>query len=456
MDWRARLKRLRETHAEAEEEEAAEIVALTAVSACTSLATAERPPKRGGSRPGRSPNAKRDHAAGHQRLLLDYFASEPVYNERLFRRRFRMPKRVFLRIMEAVVEQDDYFEQKYDATGEPGLSPLQKVTAVLRMYCYGLAADAIDEYVCIGESTAAEAFQRFTRAVLAKFNAEYRREPTPADIERYTAFNEKRGFPGMFGSLDCTHWVWKNCPVGWQGMYQDKNGNRSIIMEAVATHNLWIWHSYAGLPGSNNDINVVNRSPLMVKWLRGSAPKHSFRVNGNNYSMCYLLCDGIYPPWSVFMKTISKPVDEKQKFYAKMQEGTRKAVERCVGVLQGRFSVLAHPARLWEQEILTEVWYACVVMHNMIIEAEEEDGDEYDYIEHIPFASAVTEDITFDALLQYLGSVQNEVAHVALRDDLVEHLWTKKMHPRVESLHFVKSVVTIIMTMGIKTSASRS
>ncbi|KAE9020377.1 hypothetical protein PR002_g12547 [Phytophthora rubi] len=282
MDWRARLKRLRETHDEAEEEEAAEFVALTAVCACTSLATAERPPKRGGSRPGRSPNAKRDHAAGHRRLFLDYFASEPVYGDRLFRWRFRMPKRVFHLIMEAVVEQDDYFEQKYDAT-----------------------ADAIDEYVRLGESTAAEAFQRFMRALLAKFNAEYRREPTPADIERYTAFNEKRGFPGIFGSLYCTHWVWKNCPVGWQGMYQDKNGSRSVIMEAAATHNLWIWHSYAGIPGSNNDINVVNRSPLMVKWLRGSAPKHSFRVNGNDYSMCYLLCDGIYPPWKELAKTSS-------------------------------------------------------------------------------------------------------------------------------------------------------
>ncbi|KAE9334033.1 hypothetical protein PR003_g13713 [Phytophthora rubi] len=124
-----------------------------------------------------------------------------------------MPTRVFDRLMNGVLEMDDYFRQKPDATGKLGLSPLQKVTAVLRMYRYGVAADATDEYVRLGESTATEAFQRFTKAVLNKFGSEYLREPTAADIQHHTRINEQRGFPGMFGSLDCTHWTWKNCPV---------------------------------------------------------------------------------------------------------------------------------------------------------------------------------------------------------------------------------------------------
>ncbi|KAJ0391546.1 hypothetical protein ATCC90586_010960 [Pythium insidiosum] len=54
---------------------------------------------------------------------------------------------------------------------------------------------------------------------------------------------------------------------------------------------------FVGVPGSNNDVNVVDRSPLMIDWLEGNAPAYSFTVNGNDHSMCYLLCDGIYPSW---------------------------------------------------------------------------------------------------------------------------------------------------------------
>ena len=58
----------------------------------------------------------------------------------------------------------------------------------------------------------------------------------------------------MFGSLDCMHWEWKNCLVGWQGWYTDKDRKKSIILEAIVDHSLWIWHAFFGLPGGNNDL----------------------------------------------------------------------------------------------------------------------------------------------------------------------------------------------------------
>lgn len=96
-----------------------------------------------GSRPGKSSNLPRDHAAGHQRIFADYFCEHPVYPERLFRRRYRMSKRLFLRVLDAVCQADPYFVQKPDATGKMGLSPLQKVTAALRMLAYGVSGDLV-------------------------------------------------------------------------------------------------------------------------------------------------------------------------------------------------------------------------------------------------------------------------------------------------------------------------
>jgi len=80
-----------------------------------------------------------------------------------------MSKPLFRRIMDAVEEHDHYFVQKRDAAGVLGLSCFQKVTAALRMLTYGVSADATDEYVRIGESTALESLCKFVRAVVEIF-----------------------------------------------------------------------------------------------------------------------------------------------------------------------------------------------------------------------------------------------------------------------------------------------
>ena len=41
------------------------------------------------------------------------------------------------------------------------------------------------------------------------FGVEYLRAPTDEDVKHHLESNAKRGFPGMFGSIDCMHWYWK-------------------------------------------------------------------------------------------------------------------------------------------------------------------------------------------------------------------------------------------------------
>ena len=71
-----------------------------------------------------------------------------------------MRRPVFLRIMNTVEEHDDYFVQKRNAASQLGLSCLQKVIAAFRMLAYGVPADALDEYIRIGESTALESTEK--------------------------------------------------------------------------------------------------------------------------------------------------------------------------------------------------------------------------------------------------------------------------------------------------------
>ena len=90
------------------------------------------------------------------------------------------------------------------------------------------------------------------------------------------------------------HWKWKNCPTAWQGMYTGHCHEPTIILEAVASQDLWIWHAFFGLPGSLNDINVLDRSPIFTLLANGHAPLVNYIINGHGYIMRYYLVDGIY------------------------------------------------------------------------------------------------------------------------------------------------------------------
>ena len=87
----------------------------------------------------------------------------------------------------------------------------------------------------------------------------------------------------------------------------------TIILETVASYDLWIWHAFFGLLGSHNDINVLEYSSVFIELAEGHAPLVNYSINGNNYTMRYYLADGIYPSWSTFVKTIPSLQGQKKE-----------------------------------------------------------------------------------------------------------------------------------------------
>ncbi|XP_019100954.1 PREDICTED: uncharacterized protein LOC104789701 [Camelina sativa] len=130
--------------------------------------------------------------------------------------------------------------------------------------------------------------------------------------------------------------------------FAGRSGSPTIILEAVADYDLWIWHAYFGMPGSNNDINVLKASNLFSKLAQGTAPPANYIIKGNKYTICYYLADGIYPKWLTIVHTISNPDGPKKKLFAAKQEACRKDVERVFGVLQSKFAIFAGSSRYWK------------------------------------------------------------------------------------------------------------
>ncbi|XP_023728385.1 uncharacterized protein LOC111876089 [Lactuca sativa] len=108
----------------------------------------------------RNPRLRRNHEAGHYRLIEDYFADYVIYTVK-FQRQFRMRKELFLRIVGDLEGRFPYFQWKMDARRIKGFSPIQKCTAAIHQFAYGMSADKWDEYFRMSERTMWDCVYKF-------------------------------------------------------------------------------------------------------------------------------------------------------------------------------------------------------------------------------------------------------------------------------------------------------
>ncbi|XP_047964926.1 uncharacterized protein LOC125209371 [Salvia hispanica] len=150
--------------------------------------------------------------------------------------------------------------------------------------------------------------------------------------------------------------------------------------------------------------------------------------------MGYYLADVIYPRWTVFVKTIRCPLEEKKIFFAGRQEAVCKDLERAFGVLQARWAAVKGPTHLWNPDCIVDVLYVCIIMHSVIVEQEgpeltdwtnEDDAAEPS---HDVATASVRMGVPHDEAgrLQAHADMRQQDAHIQLQKDLIEELWTRR------------------------------
>ncbi|GJW35926.1 ALP1-like protein [Tanacetum coccineum] len=118
-----------------------------------------------------------------------------------------MSRRLFIKIVQAVTDASPFFQQTDDCTGQLGISSLMKCTFAIRQMAYGAVPDSLDENLQMGATTACKSLQIFCKVIMNLYGEEFLLKPTYTDMEKLYAYHdEKHGFPGMLGSIDCTHW----------------------------------------------------------------------------------------------------------------------------------------------------------------------------------------------------------------------------------------------------------
>jgi hypothetical protein len=182
-----------------------------------------------------------------------------------------MPRAVFCNIWEKIRGKGLFVESKINFSGKKGIHPLVQLTVCIQRLAYGDSADRDDENLEMAESTINKSFKEFAELMKSELGPQYLNHcPTATEIERSTAINAGRGFPGMFASWDCKHFSWKNFPIALASQHKGKGTDKTLVLEAIADPDLYIWYSFFGEAGSLNDINILNKSSIFALILDGS------------------------------------------------------------------------------------------------------------------------------------------------------------------------------------------
>ncbi|GKE89061.1 ALP1-like protein [Tanacetum coccineum] len=202
-----------------------------------------------------------------------------------------MSRRLFTKKFQEVTDASRFFQQRDDCAGHRGISALMKYTFAIRQLAYGCVPGSLDEYLQMSGTKPVNVSKSFVRG--------------------------------------------------------DHGPDPFILLKAIASNDLWIWHAFFGVSGMNNDVNVLRQSPLFNDLKSRRAPDVPFMANNVPYKRGYYLTNGIYPQWSVLIKSIknSGMNDHKRILYKTKHEAARKDVERAFGVLKQKWKIVKYPAR---------------------------------------------------------------------------------------------------------------
>ncbi|XP_024190477.1 uncharacterized protein LOC112194475 [Rosa chinensis] len=178
--------------------------------------------------------------------------------------------------------------------------------------------------------------------------------------------------------------------------------------------------------------------------MASQAPHLNYYINGTPYEFGYYLADGIYPKWATLVQSIRQPENEQEEYFSIKQKAYRKDVERAFGILQARYAIVRQPARGWDNDSLSTIMLACIILHNMIVKDERDDyyNDESDDDEpnsnrsrrarakiydgpNLPLNPRTGQITRAEYMFRY-RMVHSHIGNSTLRKDLVKHVWSRR------------------------------
>ncbi|XP_061187109.1 putative nuclease HARBI1 [Saccostrea echinata] len=172
-------------------------------------------------------------------------------------------------------------------------------------------------------------------------------------------FSRRAGFPSVVGALDGTY-IPISGPSNYRDSYICRKGYPAMHLQAVCDSDLKFLDVFSAYPGSVHDARVFKNSPL-YQALQELPPKF------------HLLGDSAYP-LTTFLLTPFRDNDHlstEQKCYNSAHSSTRVDIERCFGLLKGKFRKLKF-LDMHKVEEIPSMIIVCCALHNFIIMHEKD------------------------------------------------------------------------------------
>ena len=261
-------------------------------------------------------------------IYRDFLGPIPKFPGDQFRHFFRISRERFVKLMQDVMSTNDPF---YKDRRGPSIEAM--LLLPIQVLALGVSSSSLCHYFQMSRvHDAKEACRQFDRIVFTLYSSQYLSRPTPNDLKNILQLHtRKHRVSGIMGSLDCTHFIWKNCPKAWEGSFKGKEKKTTIILEAACDYNHYFWHASFGFPGSLNDVNVLRFSSLYKSFYDGSLHEVEeasgmvpYTIGTETFDKVFFLTDGIYPPSERFVKPIASPIDATEK---KIHRVARKSKE---------------------------------------------------------------------------------------------------------------------------------
>jgi hypothetical protein len=180
------------------------------------------------------------------------------------------------------------------------------------------------------------------------------------------------GFRHCVGIIDGTLIVLDTRPEKFHECYYSRKSCYALNLMVVCDDRKRITYYYAGWPGSTHDNRVFRNSKLFLK-------REDFFAHSE-----YLLGDSAYSPSSIMVQAFKKyaacaHLPHDKSFFNTMLAQVRISSEHCIGILKGRFQCLKRNniklKKDGKKEVkeIVDLIGACAVLHNLLINYQEDD-----------------------------------------------------------------------------------
>lgn len=212
----------------------------------------------------------------------------------------------------------------------------------------------MDPFASISQTMVSKFIRKICRIISRNLAPTYINFPQNAsdakEIKQY--FLDTTKLPGIVGIVDGTHIPLINVKRNYEYVYVNRKGFHSVNTQIICDGNLKILNCNARYPGSCHDSHIFESSRAFTQI------QHIH--NENNQS--WILGDSAYASKPYMVVPYRNPRSEIEKRFNEFISKIRVKVERCIGLLKGRWRCLTRARGLhYNHETASHIIYATII-----------------------------------------------------------------------------------------------